>query len=411
MRRRARLLPAALVHGIGYLAGGEAINLLLSLVSFVVVARLLTTADYGSWATILDGVSILAAIAAFGLPLAAVQAVAGPDGDRFVAPALLLRIASNGLIALVVLMAIAVSPERSTFGLAALFAAPGMIASGLGAACEEILRARQQFRRAATLENLARATQVAAIAVIAAVYKTGSIPRPGAASLVAAWSAAWAIGAAVGITWVRPSRPSGTDALLRRLHQLGRATPALGVVTFVTLMRFRVEVVLLGVLRTSAEAGQFAVATRLYTVALVIPRVVIAALFPYLLHARQRDTADLRGHVGRLFLLVLGCGVLVDGVMVVMAPVAVRLTAGSAYSGSSVPARVLAGFIAPAYLSSVLTILLVEGQRPRAAAAALLGPAACAYVVELALVGRFGQDVCLAAGGGALLVSCAVEFL
>jgi len=151
------------------------------------------------------------------------------------------------------------------------------------------------------------------------------------------------------------------DAFLRSLRQLGRTTPALGVVTLVTLMRFRVEVVLLGVLRTSAEAGQSAVATRLYTVALVIPRVVVAVLFPYLVHARLRDSGDLRGHVGRLFLLVLGCGVLVDGVMVVMAPLAVRVTAGPAYSGSSVPARVLAGFIAPAYLSSVLTILLVEG--------------------------------------------------
>jgi O-antigen/teichoic acid export membrane protein len=167
--------------------------------------------------------------------------------------------------------------------------------------------------------------------------------------------------------------------------------------------------VLVGVLRSSVEAAQLAVAARVYTIALVIPEIVVTVLFPYLLHARREGVEDLQGQVTRLFLLVMVAGALVSTALLLAAPVAVRLTAGSAYSQAAVPARWLALLIAPAYLSSVATILLVEQRRVRAAAASLVLPAIAAYLVELALAGRFGETVCILCGGGAVLLSCIQE--
>src|SRR5579871_2287688 len=69
------LLSSRLGNGIACLAGGEAINLFLSLCSFVLITRLLGVERYGVWTTVIDGLSIMLALAAFGLPLAAVQAI------------------------------------------------------------------------------------------------------------------------------------------------------------------------------------------------------------------------------------------------------------------------------------------------------------------------------------------------
>ncbi len=408
MARLGRILPATLTAGIAYIAGGEAINLLLSLASFVLTTRLLSKADYGIWATVLDAVSIVAGLAAFGLPLAAIQAVAAEDGSQYVVPALLLRLLTTGVAGLLVLVAIALSTDRGVYGLPGLLAVPGLLASGLTAACEEILRARKQFRRAATLENVARATQVLVIVVIAIVYKRGSTARPGVALLVAAWSATWAAGLLAGLSWVRPERAFSPDTL-QALRRLGRAAPLLGVVTLVALLRFRVEVVLLGLLRSSVEAAQFAVAARVYTIALVVPKIVVAVLFPYLLHARGEGVPGLQGQVTRLFLLVIAAGAVISAGLVLTAPVVVRRAAGSGYDGSATPARLLALLIVPGYLSAVLTILLVERRRTRIAAVALFAPAVVAYLLELVLVGRFGETVCIVGGSGAVLASCLIQ--
>jgi len=407
VRKPQERLPLSndLLGGIGNLAAGQVANLLLSLLSFVLITRMLSTDDYGRWATVLNATAIVLGIAAVGLPLATVLHISGIDGAAFVLPTLLLRMLAT-TAAVAVTFALTLLPgSAAEYTVPGLAAAPGVLFAAMVAGYGDVLRARRRYQAAALVENASRLLLVIALVAALLAVEWGTA-HPSVTLLLWLWTATWFAAAVAGLPLLRPATRERPASVRRRMLTAGRSARLLSIVTLVAIVRLRLDVVLLGLLRSSSEAAHFSVASRVYGVALVAPDVVAQALFPYLLHVRSRSPVGVRGEIGRVLLLTVIAGCIVSVVLIAAAPFAVTMIAGSQYAGAAGTTRVLAALVAPAYLLSVLTVAIVERGGQRQAALALVLPLVVAYAVELVFVPKYGASVCLAASSGAILVSC-----
>jgi O-antigen/teichoic acid export membrane protein len=403
LRTRLRtVVPPQLALGIAMLATGEVINLLLSTISFVLLTRLLSQGDYGAWATALDADAILLGLASLGLPLATVQLVASEGGDRYATSIIVLRlIAATSLIVIVALVAL--TTGWSAFAVrAALLVAPGFVCAAVVAGLDDLFRANHHFRRVAVLENMARLQFVSAVALLALLTHFGRHASPGTLLLLGIWSATWCVAALIGLLLARGVLTRPSTVTLARLRGAFRATPLLGIIGLVGLFRFRAEVLLLTVLRSNSEAARFAVSTRIFAIAVVVPEITGAVLFPYMLR-RGRSAHD--DYPARVALIVLGLGVVAGLALGLASPLIVPLVAGSDYRSASGLARAMGLLIPPAFAVSLLTVLLVERGRARFTAVAVAAPSVLAFAFEAAAVQRFGASACVVGAGVALYAS------
>jgi lipopolysaccharide exporter len=173
--------------------------------------------------------------------------------------------------------------------------------------------------------------------------------------------------------------------LARRL--LADGLPLAGVIV-ICLLHFKVDAVLLSLLRPAEEVGVYTVAYRFLEQSLVLPGVFMAAVFPLLAAAvRAGDAADV---VRKAFSFVLVVGIPLSLALVVLAEPLVALVAGDGFGAAAVPLRILAPALVFTFVNAVFANLLIVLNRQRALILVSLAALTLNVLANLYAIPRFG---------------------
>lgn len=171
---------------------------------------------------------------------------------------------------------------------------------------------------------------------------------------------------------------------------------ALGLAIALSQIYFRVDTVLLALLRSSEEVGYYGAAFKFVELSVLVPGAVGVSIFPPL--ARFVATRDPRatGLVQKSFDVLLAAAVPVMVIMLAFAEEIVELTAGEAFREAATAVRILAPFGLFAFVGAVLWRVLMASDRDRT----LLWVAAFILAVNVALnlifVPRYGFEAAAA---------------
>jgi O-antigen/teichoic acid export membrane protein len=162
----------------------------------------------------------------------------------------------------------------------------------------------------------------------------------------------------------------------------------LAAVIVLGLLHFRLDAVLLSLMRPSEDVGVYTVAFRFLEQSLVLPVVFMAAVFPLLAVAvRGGDAADVvRKAFNFLLLIALPLAL---GLAVLAGPL-VAVFAGDGFEDAATPLRILAPALVFAFVSSVFSAVLIALNRQRALILASLGGLALNLALNLWAIPRFG---------------------
>ncbi|MBA2489095.1 MAG: polysaccharide biosynthesis C-terminal domain-containing protein [Chloroflexi bacterium] len=183
-----------------------------------------------------------------------------------------------------------------------------------------------------------------------------------------------------------------------------------GAAAALSLLMFRVDVVLLEALRGPESVAAFSAAHRLYEAAVLLPAAVMAGTFP----ALARSMADLvafRQRIREVAVLLATYGVAATLAGWLLAPIVVPLIFGSSYAGSGQLLQVMVLAVPFLALNALLTQALIAVGRAWREAAAVALALAVAVAVNLALIpslGAIGAAGAVVAGEAALLLACLI---
>jgi O-antigen/teichoic acid export membrane protein len=164
----------------------------------------------------------------------------------------------------------------------------------------------------------------------------------------------------------------------------------LGAVIVLGLLHFKVDSILLSLMRSPEEVGTYTVAYRFLEQSLVLPGVFMAAVFPLLALALRTGNAEDVIRKAFSFLLLVAVPLAVG--LVVLAGPLVALVAGDGFEDSVVPLRILAPALVVAFVNVVFASVLIALNRQRALILVSLAGLTLNVLVNLWAIPRFGYN-------------------
>lgn len=151
---------------------------------------------------------------------------------------------------------------------------------------------------------------------------------------------------------------------------------------------FRIDALILGATRGAAELGVYAAAVNLAEVALYLPTSVAMVLVPASVR-RLEEAGDLTRRA--LALVVVGAG-FVAVVVLLVAPMIVRLVFGADFAESAGPVRILAFAVIGMAVRRVLWSAVVARERQGLASAIAVATLVAILALDLLLIPQFGAE-------------------
>jgi O-antigen/teichoic acid export membrane protein len=321
--------------------GGHVAAIALTAASTIVLTRFLGVDDYGRFTVLTVFLLIGASLSEFGLNGTAIRWFASGERPEDVFASLIgLRLVLSSAAAVVALVVFALYPHSETPLAAVILTTIAMVLAGINLTIPTALQARLDFRLAVVLDLTARAVTLAVFVAAALIVTSENADRRLVAAAFAL-PAGFLIAVVVGLVAVRrmsfPIVPTFHPATWRRL--LRDAAP-LGVVMILGLASYRVDALVLAVMKDSYAVGIYGLAYRFMEAALPIGTFITFAVFPLLV----RDEADRERRavqIARATDLLLVASVAITVGTIVLAPDLIRALGGDAYAPSIVPLRIL----------------------------------------------------------------------
>lgn len=332
----------------------------LGFVAFVLLVRVLSPSDMGTFALVLAVVEVVRQITELGIGSATVRALARADDEawpRVGAAGLALRLA-GATVGYLILAAATLHPSLESraplFLLAGLSLFIGAVANGLITA----FQARLGMGRLLPV-HLTGASLYLAIVAWGAWHGWGVAEFLGA---YVAQEAAAAIG--VAVLFARRYR-FALAGWLSSAPGLARDAVALGFLGVIVLLYFRLDVFMLEAIRGSDAVGEYAFAFRISEAFLLISAAVSASVFPRFAALVGKDDHALAHFFGRMY-----CGAVVFGGTLALA-VSVAITPvlevlAPQYTGTGPLAVVLVWAFVFMFANAQTVDLLVAVGRTRA---------------------------------------------
>jgi O-antigen/teichoic acid export membrane protein len=196
---------------------------------------------------------------------------------------------------------------------------------------------------------------------------------------------------------VRPTRD------LRHCWSLARSSLLVGAALMAGTLHFRIDMLLLAVIRPAAEVGLYAAAYKFVELSLLVIAAVTASIFPHMTRLVARGalrTADIQ-HTSDA-LLALGGGTAI--VAFAHARHLVTLASGAKYAPAAPALQILAPAIGLSFLAVVFPSVLLAAQRERLLLL-VNGVGFCVNLaLNLALIPLFGYKAAAATTGGSVAV-------
>jgi O-antigen/teichoic acid export membrane protein len=327
-------LPGALIvmaANSGWLLASTTIRLFVGFLTTVWLTRYLGPDGFGLYSYVIALVMIFASVASVGmLSLVTRELVEQPDAQhRILGSAMVIRVTGAVLAAsALALFAFAFHPDLDRrvalllFGLVLLIQPLEVVSL--------FYESRTQSRYIVWVELVA---SVAYLVVVAGFIVIGLDVRWFLIALLAQ-EVIVQVGALTVYAWhgYRPTRWRFDTSRARRM--VGEGWPlilsALGAALYL-----RIDQVMLGQLSTAAQTGTYAAAARLSETWFVIPGLIVASAFPYLLRLRRADPDRYGWRLQQLYDLLAWLGISVAVSVTLAAPWLVGLLYGSAFADSA----------------------------------------------------------------------------
>jgi O-antigen/teichoic acid export membrane protein len=300
----------------------------LSVVSAAVLIRYLGAGDFGRYVTIVSLVTIVGAVTEAGMTNLAVREYATLSADaraHSMRVLLGLRLALTlGGVLLAIAFTIAAGYSDALVAGTAL-AGLGLVFGVLQATYSVPLATYLLIGRVSALELAKQALTVVAIVGLVAAG-TGLVPLlavPVPVGLAVAVATAWI---------VRRSMPLAPAIDVREWGRLLKVTASFALAAAVGTVYVYLGVVLLSVVSTDAETGQFGAAFRVFVVLAAVPGLLVTTAFPLLARAARDDGERLRYALQRLFDMALVLGTGFGIATVIGAPIAIDVVAGDGFA-------------------------------------------------------------------------------
>jgi O-antigen/teichoic acid export membrane protein len=404
--------PAA-VRGGALRTGGYVVAVALSAASAPLLVRHLGVIDFGRYVTVLSVITIVGGITDAGLTAIGVREYSVRERsarDRLLRNLLGTRIVLT-LVGIVLATGFsAVSGYGEALVVGTFLAGIGLLVQVVQNTLTVPLQTGLRFG-AVTAGELLR--QVVAVLFIVGLVIAGAGVVPFLATPIPAALAALALTA-----WLIRGVPLRPAFELEEWRPLLRDTLPFAAATVLSVVYFRMAIVLMSLLATDLETGYFATSYRVLEVLIGVPALLVGAAFPILARAARDDQARLRYALGRLTEVALIGGTLMALCLVLGAGFFMDVIGGD-QADPSVPVLRIQG---PALIATFLAATYQFGLLSLRNHKALLGVNAAALVTSVgltvALVGPYGAqgaavatlaaEVVLAAGSLAFLSRTAV---
>lgn len=363
------------------LAGRRIIVTLLAAAATAVVARRFGPAHYGQFSAALATWTLVLAASDFGFDLALGREFAKqPQRSRALLGAAYRLKGAWAFLLTLVLVALAYGAGLgSTRGQVLLVLAPSVFFS-LFAPARQLFSALYRVHEAVVIDLVVVAAQVGAMVTLALIGGPVAV------------AAAISVGTSVNFVLVglRARRlTSGESAERPDRRELLRAVLPLGVIGFLTKVYLMIDLVLLGWMVSGHALGDYAAASKILSLLVSLPGVVIASALPAFatLASAKEDLEQLTARIWHL--LTVGVLPVLVCVAIFTRPL-VEIVLGSAYDNAIPLVRILVLAATIGTASSVLGMLLVA----RAATRALVIQNVAAIVLNIGgnilLVPRYG---------------------
>jgi O-antigen/teichoic acid export membrane protein len=373
----------------GSQALARAVSIALGAVTMVVLTRHLGVGGFGVVVAATMYVSLFSVLVDLGTGTILVRALATSprSAGPLLGKALGLRIAlaiAAGIVAAALLPAVYGAGADERMRLAVLIVLPTIVFGSIASTLSAPLQAGLRMRRIAVVDIAVQLTATASILALAhanrglyAFLTVGVV----AAGLNAALVALACRGAGLAAPQI------DLDAWRRLLVE---ALP-LGVALVLNTIYFRIDAILLSVLRGPEDTGIYGAAFRFLEVSTSFTNLLVLSLFPLLAAASHgHDVARVRELAQRgLDLLVLAGVPLVVGTIMV-APSLIRLAAGEAFTASVSPLRIVIVAAALMPVNSLFGYLLIAMRHERDALWLNIVALVMNVALNVALIPRYG---------------------
>lgn len=339
--------PAAL-RGSILRTGSYVVGILLSLLSARVLIDHLGISDFGRYTTVIALVTIVSGFTEAGLNSVVLREFATlPDDSRreMMGSALGIRLVVTIVgVGLAVAFA-AAGGYRPVMVAGTALAGAGLVLQLLQSTLATTLQAELRFGWVSTVEML---RQVLNVALLVALAEAGL----GLLTLLAVAIPASAFALILTVPLVRGHTTLRPTFHARRWWALLRDAIPWAVIAAVSIVYFRVSLVLMSLISGSVQTGYFATSFRISEVLVAIPILVIGAAFPILARAEREDSARFEFASGRIFELALVAGTMLVLGVEVAAGFAIHLIA----AGKADPSIAVLRIQSPALIASFVAV-------------------------------------------------------
>jgi O-antigen/teichoic acid export membrane protein len=350
--------------------------MLVSLGSATVLVRYLGISTFGQYVTVTSLIALVAGVTEAGISVYGIREWGErpePDRRQLLANLLTMRltIAAVG-IACAVCFGVAVGyPQVLVVG--TLLAGAGLLIQVPADVLSISLQAQLQLGRLTVVELSRR---VLAFVIIGALALLGASLLPFLAVSTIAGAAALALIALI----VRSSITIRLGFDWQIWRELFGETLPYAIALSIAAIYLYVTVIIMSLIASPTETGLFATSFRVTQVALVIPGLLLTAVFPLMARARSQHEA-LGDMVGKVFTVAVICGVWMSLAIAFGAPLIIKAIAGSQARGAVSVLRIQGVLLTLSFVATSSAFNLVSLRRYRT----LVISSTCALALNILL--------------------------
>jgi O-antigen/teichoic acid export membrane protein len=335
--------------------GGNALGALLGFFVFIAVARTLGPAAYGDFATATAFLAVPVVLADVGLSPAVVREISShPDRtERVVGASLPLRVVLSLAFVGLAVAASFLLPFNERTRIAILIGSLGALFTLMWFSVLPVLQARLKLHWSAAGTVVGRAAALAlTLGFLAAglglnAVMTATVVGLGLMFVITAFGAA-------RVVRLRPR----IDLLYVR--RLVRESLLMGAALGLAQLIFRVDLIVLALLKTSEEVGWYGAAYKFTEYAGLVANGITLSLFPVFARFAASDQGQFAPFLQKSLEVMLALAAPIAVVGVLLAPEIIDLTAGHDFENGAVALGVLApsllaGFVALSYWSALIS--------------------------------------------------------
>lgn len=383
-------------------------SLLLGLLTAPLVVRHLGDADFGRYSSVLAIVAIVTGLTEGGVNSVAMRALSAAVDqrarDRILSDLLGLRLVLSLVGVLVAVGFAQIAGYGGDLVLGALLAGIGMLLTVTQTLLAAVLQTRMRFGVASAIE-LGRGVLTAALIVGLVIAGAGVL------AFLAIIIPAGLLSLVLTIYVVRDSTVLRPAFEPRRWLPLMRETAVFAIAVAVNSLYFRVTLVIMSLVATAQQTGQFAISFRVMEVLIGVPAILTSAAFPILSRSARDDRERFAWASGRLFELSLLSGVLLSLGLSLAAPFVVEVLTGSADHPASDVLRIQSLAMIASFVASATGYPLLSLHRHRSILLANFASLAVVAILALALtpsIGAQGGAIAAVAADFTLCIAYAV---